>query len=727
MDALKRRVCAVFRAAFAAALLALLFAAQSAPASAQQRDGISELTDKEVRVLLLQRIETDEARAAGFNPAISIFALQRTFGDVRRKLAEIAHAVPELPELLPEAWERFVDASEGSSIAWFLFGFAVSMAAGYGADRLIRLRVTPVMRGILARRPEGLATRIYVLGAALLWAVLGLAAFTIVAAVVYLTAFEEDAHHRITFFFYLTAVVIFRAALIVSQVFHAHPWPQVRITSYDNATARHFHRAVVVTVGFAVFGFFTCALMGTLGMGGPPHSLLLIIIGTVTSAGLMATTVRGRGAMARDLTEGRGLSKTAVAAMNMWPWIFAASVLLIWTTLVLTELSGDFEHVRYGGGLLTILLLYAVPSLDAALNRESVRLQDAADDAGAALMRALRMVFGFGSVILISTAWGLDPMGMTANASLGSALWQVAITAMIAYVIWQYVRLSIDRRIREEDALAKEQGLDDDAEMGGTGLSRARTLLPLMKRTSQILIGSIAGMVVLSALGVDIGPVLAGAGVIGIAIGFGSQTLVRDIVSGVFFLVDDAFRLGEYIDVGEVRGAVEKMSLRSLRLRHHLGMVHTVPFGEIKTLTNFSRDWVIMKLRFRVPFGTDTEKVRKLFKQAGQEMLADPVIGGDFIQPFKSQGVLEVDDYGMIVRGKFMAKPGKQFLIRRKAFAKVQEVFEENGIEFAQPIVKVSVGHENGGEGGEATEETRQKAAAAAASAVAQRKAQAGA
>src|ERR687883_690604 len=109
-------------------------------------------------------------------------------------------------------------------------------------------------------------------------------------------------------------------------------------------------------------------------------------------------------------------------------------------------------------------------------------------------------------------------------------------------------------------------------------------------------------MIMLSALGVDIGPLLAGAGVVGIAVGFGCQKLVQDIVAGIFFLIDDAFRVGEYVEAGGLKGTVEAISIRSMRLRHHRGAVQTLPFGELKSVKNHSRDWVIIKLDFRVPY-----------------------------------------------------------------------------------------------------------------------------
>jgi len=190
-------------------------------------------------------------------------------------------------------------------------------------------------------------------------------------------------------------------------------------------------------------------------------------------------------------------------------------------------------------------------------------------------------------------------------------------------------------------------------------------------------------LVVLSELGVDIAPLVAGAGIVGLAVGFGAQTLVKDILSGVFFLIDDAFRVGEYVVVGEVRGMVEHVSIRSLRLRHHRGPLHTIPFGEIGHLTNYSRDWAIMKLELRVPFDADLEKVRKIVKRVGQELMEHPEYGQNFLQPVKSQGVNRMDDSAFIVRVKFMAKPGEQFVLRREVFRRIQEAFAQNGIEFA--------------------------------------------
>ena len=199
---------------------------------------------------------------------------------------------------------------------------------------------------------------------------------------------------------------------------------------------------------------------------------------------------------------------------------------------------------------------------------------------------------------------------------------------MLAYAIWELVTIVVNRQIAIERA---EMGIDPDAEVmsdgeGGKGESRLATILPLVQLIFRIAIATLAGLAVISALGVNITPLLAGAGIIGLAIGFGAQTLVKDVISGMFFLIDDAFRKGEYIDIGDVKGTVEKISVRSMQLRHHNGPLNTVPFGEINFITNFSRDWVVMKLPLRLTYDTDAEKVRKMIKKLGQEMLS-PAVG----------------------------------------------------------------------------------------------------
>lgn len=263
----------------------------------------------------------------------------------------------------------------------------------------------------------------------------------------------------------------------------------------------------------------------------------------------------------------------------------------------------------------------------------------------------------------------------------------VTVILFIGFVIYHFFRIWIDSKIDEETGGVQEPAPGDEG--GGTGASRLATLLPLFRGGILAVVVVSIVLIVLMELGVNVSPLFAGAGVVGLAVGFGSQTLVRDIFSGAFYLMDDAFRKGEYIDIGDVKGTVEKISIRSFQLRHHLGALHTIPFGEIKVLSNYSRDWVMMKLPLRVTYDTDVDKVRKLIKKLGQQMLTDPEIGENFIQPLKSQGVIEMQDSAMIIRVKFMTKPGDQWTIRKKVFQEIRDLFDREGIRFAHREVTV--------------------------------------
>jgi small-conductance mechanosensitive channel len=199
-------------------------------------------------------------------------------------------------------------------------------------------------------------------------------------------------------------------------------------------------------------------------------------------------------------------------------------------------------------------------------------------------------------------------------------------------------------------------------------------------------------LTILAGLGVQIMPLIAGAGIFGIAIGFGSQTLVKDVLSGVFYMMDDAFRVGEYIQSSSYKGTVESFSLRSVRLRHQRGPVYTVPFGQLGAIQNMSRDWAIEKMTLNVTYDSDVELARKLVKKIGLELAEDPEFAADTLQPLKMQGIDNFGDYAIVLRMKLMTRPGTQFGIKRRALMMIKKAFEENGIKLAVPTVHVEGG-----------------------------------
>ena len=246
--------------------------------------------------------------------------------------------------------------------------------------------------------------------------------------------------------------------------------------------------------------------------------------------------------------------------------------------------------------------------------------------AGDVVADCLRLVARLYVIILIADADGPVLGAMTPEEWLphdrGAKL--AAVSAVVIYAFWRFVKFRMDptspptrcpRPMRQGDA-------EDDVKVAA---SRLRTLMPLLRAMAGSVIVVVGGLLVLSELGVNITPLIAGASVFGLAVSFGSQSLVRDVVSGIFFLAEDAFRIGEYVDCSKVKGTVEGFSVRCLKLRHQNGQLHIVPFGQVGHITNFSRDWTVVKFNLAFANGTDVELLRKTVKKLGMDMMEEPL------------------------------------------------------------------------------------------------------
>jgi hypothetical protein len=262
-------------------------------------------------------------------------------------------------------------------------------------------------------------------------------------------------------------------------------------------------------------------------------------------------------------------------------------------------------------------------------------------------------------------------------------------TLFVADLAWELVRLAIDRNLHDVPGGPKLPGTADDDEES-TPASRLQTVLPMTRAFVGVAVGVVAVLIVLSRLGIDTAPLIAGAGVFGLALSFGSQALVRDIISGLFYMWDDAFRVGEYIDTGRLKGTVETLGVRSVKVRHHNGPLHTIPYGQLGAVTNLSRDFATIKFNLRLEPGTDIELVRKTAKQIGQAMQEDnPEFATEVMVPLKMQGIAEVVDNAIVVRFKFTARPVKPSWIQREYLKRIYRVFAEKGITFASGALRL--------------------------------------
>lgn len=433
------------------------------------------------------------------------------------------------------------------------------------------------------------------------------------------------------------------------------------------------------------------------GAGADAAALLGIVLAVVVFALRVAAFLAIRKPI-RALIHAAGTAEdghlpTAVRRFgDVWHLVFIALAVLDLAGRIYAQLStSQMAAVSGSIGAMTyiVLLPFALGAFRGVIDD---RLgTSAGDPRRAGLGRAVRAlsqgVIVLATIVLVAVNWGADPFAGEETGALGRvvrALLGAATAALIGWAIWAGLRAILDRYA---------PGADGDEEVSEDGMgkqgSRLETLLPVIRNFLLITVMVLTVMTALSALGVDIGPLLAGAGVIGLAIGFGAQTLVKDVITGFFYLVEDAFRKGEYIESDAGKGVVEKISIRSVQLRHHRGPLSTIPFGSMGNILNHSRDWVKIKLLLRVPFDTDLETVRKLIKKVGQDMLEDPGMGPQFLQPVKSQGVMDVDDSAFVIGVKFVCRPGEQFVLKRTAYARIKQAFAENGIEFASRRVMV--------------------------------------
>jgi small-conductance mechanosensitive channel len=318
---------------------------------------------------------------------------------------------------------------------------------------------------------------------------------------------------------------------------------------------------------------------------------------------------------------------------------------------------------------------------DAAAGQEANRARPAD-----LVARCLRFVGRLLILFAIVNIWVFDVLHLSLSAEesalIDSGIRDTFVFISVAYVAWQTACFYIARKLGGGAAGA-------NAAQPSSPESRLHTMLPLARVALGITIAVLTILTILSRLGVNIGPLIAGASVLGLAVSFGSQTLVRDIVSGIFYLADDAFRIGEYVDAGKAKGTVEGFTLRSIKLRHQNGPLHIVPFGQLGSVTNYSRDWITLKFNLRIVRDSDLEFVRKTTKKIGVEMMADPTLEPYILEPLKMQGVTDILDNALVVRFKVMVKPGNPTLVQRQAVKRMISRFAEVGIKFPSSTVTV--------------------------------------
>jgi len=221
---------------------------------------------------------------------------------------------------------------------------------------------------------------------------------------------------------------------------------------------------------------------------------------------------------------------------------------------------------------------------------------------------------------------------------------------------------------------------------------RIQTLGHLAGGLSSLTIYGLAAMIILDQIGIKLGPLLAAAGIAGLAVGFGAQSLVKDVISGLFILLENQFNVGDVVEIGGLSGVVERSNLRVTVLRDVEGKVHFVPNGQITTTSNLTKDWSRALLDVGVAYKEDTDRVVGVLQTAAAELTADPGFGPRIMEPLQVMGVQDFADSAVVIRVAFKTKPMEQWGVAREFRRRIKKAFDREGIEIPFPHRTVYLG-----------------------------------
>jgi small conductance mechanosensitive channel len=255
---------------------------------------------------------------------------------------------------------------------------------------------------------------------------------------------------------------------------------------------------------------------------------------------------------------------------------------------------------------------------------------------------------------------------------------RIVLIAILALLINRLLKRLIVRTVRA--TVKSDENTSPEAEK-----KREDTLIRIFTGALNIIIIIVALMMILGELGIEIGPLIAGAGIVGLAVGFGGQYLIRDIITGLFLMLENQYRIGDVVDIEGLSGAVEDISLRKTTLRNLDGTVHHIPHGSITKVSNLSKDFARVNMDMGVAYSTDIEHLIRVINETGMELAADPAFSDSIISPPQFLRVNEFADSAIVVKILGDTKPLKQWEIAGEFRKRLKFAFDREGIEIPFP------------------------------------------
>lgn len=482
-----------------------------------------------------------------------------------------------------------------------------------------------------------------------------------------------------------------RISLAIIQLIVSPDEQGLRLVHISDAAAIYVNRWLSWIVVIAVFGMAAVNMLPELGasldtrnafsklVGLVVHLLLLVMVWH--SRKTTAVAIRGTGANPNLF----GIRRVAADVWPVLATVFIVGVWLLWSA----GTQNGFERLIHffawstavivGASLISIFLLGAIDRVFIRNREEGQTLPAGTRNVYQLLVRrAIYIVITIVTALVLLQVWGLDTWAWFKEGSVGrrlaSAAVTIAITCFLAVLAWESLNIAINRRLdkwREAGDIARA--------------ARLRTLVPMVRTALFVIIAMIVLFTALSQLGVNIAPLLAGASIIGVALGFGSQKLVQDFITGIFLLMENAMQVGDWVTVAGLSGSVEYLSIRTVRLRAGDGSLHVVPFSSVSTVTNTNRGLGNASVRVSVTADANVEEVYDALKSVGADMRADPKFKDLILADLDIWGVDQVDGSMITIAGQIRTLDKGRWPVQREFNRRILLCFREREIQFVNP------------------------------------------
>jgi small-conductance mechanosensitive channel len=509
---------------------------------------------------------------------------------------------------------------------------------------------------------------------------------------------------RIAILALVNAYVLCRAAMSVVRALASSRAPETSLFMLPGETATAIETWTRSIVGVTVFGLALANVALALGLYRPAYLALVKLIVLIAHLLVIVVILRCRRAVASFIRAPEGRHGLVSLLRNrfadVWQYVAIFANLALWAVWALRIQNGYSLIAPYAFATIVVLAIAraasaaALGGLDRALRVSSgfvsryPNVEVLASRYHPALRRAVSMIIAIVAVLALLEAWGVDALAWFESGRIGASLVSefsvVAIAIAIALAVWETCNGAMERQLAR---LARE-GHHMRA-------ARLRTLLPLLRTALILTILTIVGLIALSEIGVNIAPLLAGAGIVGIAVGFGSQKLVQDVVTGLFLLLENAMQVGDFVTVSGLSGTVEDLSIRTIRLRAGDGSVHIIPFSSVTSVTNTNRGIGNASVSVNLAYNEDTDRTSEVLKQIAAEMRQDPEFKPMMRGDLALWGVDKVDGAMVTIVGQIECTDSGRWPVQREFNRRMKIRFQQLGVDIAYPAQTRFVGDDH--------------------------------